>query len=380
MVLLYNLRGCQPIKHTKFHGGGRYGEVIFMTLAEKMDFIACYYDANIYINPDIIDICKSRNFKLYDSNSYSIAEVMKQGDYLLYSPLVPFDIINFPSHCKCIVTVHGLRFLETPYDRYMFAYCSPYAIKERIKYLYDRYLTAIGRAKYKRTYEQLFNRENIKYITVSNHSKYSLLSFFPSLVPDSIRMFYSPAMALPVSSSMERVGKYYLMTSGNRWTKNTIRAIIAFDTLFSERPTLEGKVVITGIDCPKLFYKYIKNRTRFILLDYVSYEKLASLYQNAYLFVYPTLNEGFGYPPIEAMQFATPVICSAITSTTEICGDSVLYFNPYSIDEIKNRILMMENPKIREFYVKKGIERYKFIAAEQRQALDDVTEFIISQL
>lgn len=36
MVLLYNLRGCQPIKHTKFHGGGRYGEVIFMTLAEKM--------------------------------------------------------------------------------------------------------------------------------------------------------------------------------------------------------------------------------------------------------------------------------------------------------------------------------------------------------
>ena len=271
---------------------------------------------------------------------------MKQGDYLLYSPLVPFDIINFPSHCKCIVTVHGLRFLETPYDRYMFAYCSPYAIKERIKYLYDRYLTAIGRAKYKRTYEQLFNRENIKYITVSNHSKYSLLSFFPSLVPDSIRMFYSPAMALPVSSSMERFGKYYLMTSGNRWTKNTIRAIIAFDTLFSERPTLEGKVVITGIDCPKLFYKYIKNRTRFILLDYVSYEKLASLYQNAYLFVYPTLNEGFGYPPIEAMQFATPVICSAITSTTEICGDSVLYFNPYSIDEIKNRILMMDSGDI----------------------------------
>ena len=142
MVLLYNLRGCQPIKHTKFHGGGRYGEVIFMTLAEKMDFIACYYDANIYINPDIIDICKSRNFKLYDSNSYSIAEVMKQGDYLLYSPLVPFDIINFPSHCKCIVTVHGLRFLETPYDRYMFAYCSPYAIKERIKYLYDRSLVS----------------------------------------------------------------------------------------------------------------------------------------------------------------------------------------------------------------------------------------------
>lgn len=72
-----------------------------------------------------------------------------------------------------------ITLLETPYDRYMFAYCSPYAIKERIKYLYDRYLTAIGRAKYKRTYEQLFNRENIKYITVSNHSKYSLLSFFP---------------------------------------------------------------------------------------------------------------------------------------------------------------------------------------------------------
>ena len=46
------------------------------------------------------------------------------------------------------------------------------------------------------------------------------------------------------------------------------------------------------------------------------------------------------------MQFAKPVICSAITSTTEICGDSVLYFNPYSIDEIKNRILMMDSGDI----------------------------------
>ena len=54
--------------------------------------------------------------------------------------------------------------------------------------------------------------------------------------------------------------------------------------------------------------------------------------------------------------------------------------NMQSALDLGNRILMMENPKIREFYVKKGIERYKFIAAEQRQALDDVTEFIISQL
>lgn len=101
----------------------------------------------------------------------------------------------------------------------------------------------------------------------------------------------------------------------------------------------------------------------------MSYEKLASLYQNAYLFVYPTLNEGFGYPPIEAMQFATPVICSAITSTTEICGDSVLYFNPYSIDEIKNRILMMENPKIREFYVKKELSAINLLQRNRGRLL-----------
>jgi glycosyltransferase involved in cell wall biosynthesis len=98
-------------------------------------------------------------------------------------------------------------------------------------------------------------------------------------------------------------------------------------------------VIVLGVCHKKIYLKCIKNKDKFIIEGYKDVEELEILYINAHLFLYPTLNEGFGYPPLEAMKYGTYVAVSAITSTTEVYGDAVLYFNPYDINEICNRIL-----------------------------------------
>jgi glycosyltransferase involved in cell wall biosynthesis len=66
--------------------------------------------------------------------------------------------------------------------------------------------------------------------------------------------------------------------------------------------------------------------------------KLAYLYRRATAFVYPSLYEGFGMPPLEAMAFDCPVICSNISSIPEVVGDAGEYFDPYDLDSIIDAI------------------------------------------
>lgn len=122
----------------------------------------------------------------------------------------------------------------------------------------------------------------------------------------------------------------------------------------------------------------MKNKNRFIFKSYVSDEELVSLYKNAYAFLYPSLNEGFGYPPLEAMRFGVPVLTSPFSSIYEICGDASLYFNPYSVSELKNRILQMEDWKLREAYSSKARVRFNYISNKQQEDLDKLVKYLIT--
>ena len=96
--------------------------------------------------------------------------------------------------------------------------------------------------------------------------------------------------------------------------------------------------------------------------------------------VYPSLNEGFGYPPLEAMHEGCPVIASAIASIPEVCGDAVMYFNPFLISEIKMRILQMEDSSVRTNYVQKAIDRQIIVEKKQKADLDALCEYLLSFL
>ena len=174
------------------------------------------------------------------------------------------------------------------------------------------------------------------------------------------------------------LGKYYLIVSGGRWLKNGARAMEAFDQLFSDRPDFVGNVVITGLSSLNKISIKLKNLNRFKCMDYVDETTLASLYQNAYALVYPSLNEGFGYPPMEAMYRGCPVVASATASITEICGDAALYFNPYLVKEIQMRILCLENSELRKSLIERGKEREFRIRARQKEDLEKLCCKILS--
>lgn len=96
----------------------------------------------------------------------------------------------------------------------------------------------------------------------------------------------------------------------------------------------------------------------------LSQEDLIAFYQNAHLFVYPSLYEGFGIPVIEAMAAGVPVISSDRTSLKEVGGDGALFFNPEDEQDLINKIKVVLNDEdLRRDMIaraKKHIEKFSW--------------------
>ena len=98
----------------------------------------------------------------------------------------------------------------------------------------------------------------------------------------------------------------------------------------------------------------------------VTDDDLVEFYKNAAAFIYPSLYEGFGIPPLEAMSLNCPVICSNTSSIPEVVGNAGEYFDPSSSDSICNAIeTVLENGERRKYLVQKGIERSKVFSWEK---------------
>jgi glycosyltransferase involved in cell wall biosynthesis len=93
---------------------------------------------------------------------------------------------------------------------------------------------------------------------------------------------------------------------------------------------------------------------------------LKILYQHATLFVYPSLYEGFGIPPLEAMNFDCPVACSNTSSIPEVVGDAGIYFDPYSIDSMREALeIATTSSDIRAELISNGQLRLKMFSWEK---------------
>lgn len=374
MNLLYDLSVTQPNISGRRHGGGKYAEIIFFRMIDLKIRFFCFYDSTKWINPTILNACAFSNIPISDLKEETISQIVKKYKIdRLYSALPGKTLKNL--NCEVYGTIHGLRELETPFDKYFFLYRT--SILNRLKFctkviLGNKYL----KFKHKFYLNNILNSLS-RFITVSEHSKYALRSFFPELKEKEIKVFYSPNTSYFPEQPRIKKQKYYLLVSGNRWEKNNLRAIMAFDKLFSQHQLDSNvRVKVAGASLSDFSYK-IRNRNLFDFLGYVEDLELEKLYANAYLLIYPTLNEGFGYPPLEAMRYKVPVISSPFTSIPEVCSDCVLYFNPFSIEEMMGRILMMEDPSIYNTYAKKGYKRYLEIKQRQDADLDYLIDFLI---
>jgi len=134
--------------------------------------------------------------------------------------------------------------------------------------------------------------------------------------------------------------------SSSEWLKNNFRIICFGGSKF----TAAEKEILTKNGINKSHIQHINGD------DSV----LATYYTNASVFVYPSLYEGFGFPPLEAMSAGCPVVCSNTSSIPEVVGDAGEYFNPVSIDSMRSSIeKVLQSSELRTDLRTKGFERCK---------------------
>jgi glycosyltransferase involved in cell wall biosynthesis len=97
-----------------------------------------------------------------------------------------------------------------------------------------------------------------------------------------------------------------------------------------------------------------------LLVGEVTETQKTVLYRNAICMVYPSLYEGFGFPPLEAMQAGTPVITSNNASLPEVVGDAALMIDPHDIMSLTNALRQfVQDSEMRAWYTEKGRQQIK---------------------
>jgi glycosyltransferase involved in cell wall biosynthesis len=119
------------------------------------------------------------------------------------------------------------------------------------------------------------------------------------------------------------------------------------------------------------FARRLRARKRVRLLGHVPTAHLGALYSGALAFAFPSLYEGFGLPPLEAMAHGCPVLCAATSSLPEVCGDAALYADPYRVDDLAEKLdALLRDESLRRQLVRNGHERVeRFSLANYRNRL-----------
>jgi len=165
---------------------------------------------------------------------------------------------------------------------------------------------------------------------------------------------------------------YYLYVGSRHAAyKNFDGLLLAFAKAVSVQP--EMALCVVGAPFNETEEKLIaelKLTDRVEHYGYASDRHLAKLYRCSVAFVYPSLYEGFGIPPLEAMSCGTPVVASNCSSIPEVVGDAGLLFNPKATEELADILLfLLDNPTERDRLISKGYQRAQAFSWDKTAAM-----------
>lgn len=201
-----------------------------------------------------------------------------------------------------------------------------------------------------------------KVITVSEFCRAEIAERW-DIPADRIETTYEAARSLFQPGKKKRSGPpVILFVSSIHPRKNLIRLIRAWERLRASRyADLQLKVVGPAGWSAHADLRALRaavGRGGVEWLGALTEEQLKEAYQTATMLVYPSLYEGFGLPPIEAMACGCPVACSKTASLPEICGEAAEYFDPTSEEDILTKIsYLLENQDRRDELSRAGVAK-----------------------
>ena len=303
------------------------------------------------------DIEKITNNQFFINSKFRIIRWIFQLRYLFWKQIIlPFkllitkvDIVICPDyvapiicHSKKIVVIHDNLFWKYPknYPR-----------------IWRNYYTKLI---------QLGIDSKTTIVTTSNYSKKGLEPVFTKNI---IYPVYQSSESFSVPKNYNNGKKYILHIGTFEKRKDLLTLIKGFKILKDElkvdyKLVLAGSTYINGDNKVLLkIQKYIKENNLFrsiIMPGYIDKNKALYFYNNSLMYVFPSIDEGFGIPLIEALKLKVPVICSDIPIFREIADDSVLYFKKQNeINLFEKMKELIQRDELSSRLVLKGIERVK---------------------
>ena len=267
-------------------------------------------------------------------------------------------------------------------------------IHDCIHLMFPQYLPSRLALAYARTSIKMASKRADRVLTVSESSKRDILRFVdvPADKIDVIYNAYDERFGVePDEEDVIRVRERYqlhdefVLYAGNvKPHKNLERLIEAFH-IVRNRGLDHLKLVLIGDEISKYaalrravhqhqLHKYVR------FLGYLPEQTLAVMYRLAGVFVFPSLYEGFGLPPLEAMASGTPVVTSNVSSLPEVAGDAALLVDPYDPVAIADGIYtVLTDESVRGDLRRKGIARASQFSWEQsarrvREIYDEVAQ------
>lgn len=321
-------------------GLGRYTQ----RLIENLERVADGHEFVVFLRRENFDLYRpaSPRFRkaLADFRWYSLTEQIRYPGLIRREgiDLMHFAHFNVPvaTPCPFVVTIHDLILFRYPTLRATTLHPLWYGIK------YAAYRAVIARAA----------RKARRIITVSECTKRDIVASL-GVKPERVEVTYEAADPLPASSlnpqasslGSKGIREPYLLYVGNAYPHKNLGTLLEVFKRLREGG-LDAQLVLVG----KMdhFYERLREEARCLGLldrrDVVFYgfaedDELAGLYRRARLYVFPSLLEGFGLPPLEAMRYGVPVAASDSSCLPEILGEAAIWFDPRDREAMRAALL-----------------------------------------
>jgi len=287
---------------------------------------------------------------LYFSPAYALPFLPRFGRFAALVPLSRYwkDVFNVDRSVRYVVTIHDVIAILFP------QYFTP-KMRMWVRFFVWNALTVADSV-----------------ITDSNSTRNDLVSLSPH-VKDRTTVIYPELdhAFRPVKNSrkLAAVRKQYSLPAnfvlyvGTLEPRKNIPAIVQAYSQLPKRLKMTYKLVLAGgrgwySEEIETTIKTLGLSDSVLLPGYIAHDDLPALYSLATVFVFPSIYEGFGYPPLEAMACGVPVICSRTSSLPEAVGDAAILVDPRShmdlLDALKR---VLQTPSLRQRLRKKGLRR-----------------------